>query len=81
MPENREFHPKFTCYAIHVQNKNPGNTPNGYATGIPPLMMGPIGNKCQPTENDQCKILKISSRSKSASLSEELSTPFDFASQ
>ena len=45
------------------------------------FMMGPIGNKCQPTENDQCKILKISSRSKSASLNEELSTPFDFASQ
>lgn len=38
MPENREFHPKFTYYASHVQNKNPGNTPNGYATGIPPTL-------------------------------------------
>jgi hypothetical protein len=40
MPENREFHPKITGYAIQAQNKNPGNTPMGMLPGFLPLYDG-----------------------------------------
>ena len=80
-PQNIEFRPKITCCTVQRKTKIPVTPQWVCYRDSSHFMMGPIGNKRQPTENDQCKILKISSRSKSASLNEELSTPFDFASQ
>ena len=80
-PQNIEFRPKITCCTVQSKTKIPVNTPMGYVTGIPPLFMIVPMAIVANWKNDQCKILKISSRSKSASLNEELSTPFDFASQ